>query len=81
MKLFLFLSMLSINGFASDVIHSKDISLNVLVKEYCKENSEYVGEKICIKSIKTCLDSKSYFVEVTPEIKAQIFLECIDAKK
>lgn len=80
MKSFLFLCLFSINGYAADIINDKNISLSDLAKQYCNINPGYIGERLCVKAVKSCLDSKTYFVELTPKEKAQAFFECIGIK-
>lgn len=78
MKSLVFLSLFCFNGYAADLFNDKDLSLNDFVKQYCIVNPGYIGEKLCIRSLKTCLDSKTYFVELSPKEKAKAFLECVN---
>lgn len=80
MKSLLFLSLFSVNASFADIINDKNISLADLAKEYCNVNPGYIGERLCVKAVKSCLDSKTYFVELTPKEKVQVFFECVGLK-
>ena len=80
MKFLVLLFFLSFNVYSADIFNDKDISLNDFVRQYCVNNPGYVGERLCIKSVRSCLDSKTYFVELTPKEKADAFFECVNLK-